>query len=214
MLFSILITLSIFASLGTAVKLTVSATGGNATSPLQYGIMFEDISHSGDGGIYAELIQNRAFQGNPSSVYPWEPVGNATLSLTTTSPISAALPTSIQVHAANTGTIGLKNPGWWGIDVKPQKYVGSFWVYGLYHGSFTASLQSALTGQVWATTQVNRHSISNGWTQHHFTLTPKVSAPNSNNTFSITFSGGYSLNFHLISLFPPTYNNRYVREKI
>lgn len=25
--------------------------------------MFEDINHSGDGGIYAELITNRAFQG-------------------------------------------------------------------------------------------------------------------------------------------------------
>jgi alpha-N-arabinofuranosidase len=25
--------------------------------------MFEDINHSGDGGIYAELLMNRAFQG-------------------------------------------------------------------------------------------------------------------------------------------------------
>jgi alpha-N-arabinofuranosidase len=28
--------------------------------------MFEDINHSGDGGIYAELLTNRAFQGNSS----------------------------------------------------------------------------------------------------------------------------------------------------
>lgn len=28
-----------------------------------YGLMFEDINFSGDGGIYAELIQNRAFRG-------------------------------------------------------------------------------------------------------------------------------------------------------
>jgi hypothetical protein len=35
----------------------------NDTAPLLYGLMFEDISHSGDGGIYAELLINRAFQG-------------------------------------------------------------------------------------------------------------------------------------------------------
>lgn len=35
----------------------------NATASSLYGIMHEDISHSGDGGIYAELLINRAFQG-------------------------------------------------------------------------------------------------------------------------------------------------------
>jgi alpha-N-arabinofuranosidase len=35
----------------------------NDTAPLLYGLMHEDISHSGDGGIYAEMLQNRAFQG-------------------------------------------------------------------------------------------------------------------------------------------------------
>lgn len=34
-----------------AVTLSVANSGGNATSPYQYGIMFEDISHSGDGGM-------------------------------------------------------------------------------------------------------------------------------------------------------------------
>jgi hypothetical protein len=35
----------------------------NVTAQSLYGIMHEDISHSGDGGIYAELLINRAFQG-------------------------------------------------------------------------------------------------------------------------------------------------------
>jgi len=35
----------------------------NVTAKSLYGIMHEDISHSGDGGIYAELLINRAFQG-------------------------------------------------------------------------------------------------------------------------------------------------------
>ena len=34
-----------------AVTLSVASSGGNATSGYQYGLMFEDISHSGDGGM-------------------------------------------------------------------------------------------------------------------------------------------------------------------
>ena len=50
-----------------AIEVTVKSSGGNATSPYQYGLMFEDINNSGDGGVYAELIQNRAFQGDEAS---------------------------------------------------------------------------------------------------------------------------------------------------
>jgi hypothetical protein len=39
----------------------------NVTARSLYGIMHEDISHSGDGGIYAELLINRAFQGGPGA---------------------------------------------------------------------------------------------------------------------------------------------------
>lgn len=35
---------------------------GAVVSPNLYGIFFEEISHSGDGGLYAELIQNRGFE--------------------------------------------------------------------------------------------------------------------------------------------------------
>jgi alpha-N-arabinofuranosidase len=34
-----------------AVTIDVSGSGGIPASPLQYGIMFEDINHSGDGGL-------------------------------------------------------------------------------------------------------------------------------------------------------------------
>ena len=45
---------------------TIDTNARNDTSPYMYGLMFEDISHSGDGGIYAEMITNRAFQGRLS----------------------------------------------------------------------------------------------------------------------------------------------------
>ena len=35
---------------------------GPAIPANMYGIFFEEISHAGDGGLYAELIQNRGFE--------------------------------------------------------------------------------------------------------------------------------------------------------
>jgi len=40
------------------------STKGPALSPDMYGIFFEDINHAADGGLYAELIQNRDFEYN------------------------------------------------------------------------------------------------------------------------------------------------------
>lgn len=98
-----------------AVTFTVEYSGGNATSPYQYGLMFEDINNSGDGGVYAELIQNRAFQGNtifPSSLTAWHSIGGAHLALKNLSnPLSDALPTSLQVKGGTEGTIGFWNEG-------------------------------------------------------------------------------------------------------
>jgi len=183
-----------------------------------WGIFFEDINLGADGGIYAELIRNRAFQGSelyPSNLSGWTPVGDAILSLKSLStPLSAALPKSVNVApTSRSGRVGFANDGYWGMDVKVQKYTGSFWVRGAYTGSFTASLQSALTNETFGSVHVDAKSGSaTAWTEHTFTLTPDKAAPSSNNTFAITFDAAAatdgSLDFNLISLFPPTWNDR------
>ncbi|KAF2182180.1 glycoside hydrolase family 51 protein [Zopfia rhizophila CBS 207.26] len=209
--------LSALAGFSSAIDVQVASSGGNATSGKQYGIMFEDINHSGDGGIYAELIRNRAFQGNsirPSTIQPWTAIGSAQLSLKNLSqPLSPALPTSLNV-AASSGTVGIVNPGFWGIEVKVQKYTGSFWVKGSYDGSFTISLQSTITNETLGSLEVRSNSTDSEWREHTFTLTPEKAAASdiiANNTFAITYDASAtsgSLDFNLISLFPPTYNNR------
>ncbi|CEJ57847.1 Putative Alpha-L-arabinofuranosidase A [Penicillium brasilianum] len=205
--------LPLLASYASAVQISVAKSGGNVTTGLQYGAMEEEINHCGEGGLYAELIRNRAFQGSttyPSNLDAWSAVGGSSLSLhNLTSPLSSALPTSVRV--TGKGTSGLSNSGFWGIDVRPQKYSGSFYVKGSYKGSFTASLQSS-SGQVFASAQVASKSVANDWVQHEFTLTPKKTASSSNNTFVLTFDAskatGGLLDFNLISLFPPTWNDR------
>jgi len=117
--------------------------------------MFEDISHSGDSGLCAELIQNRAFQGT-NSYTPWKPIRAATLSIVTTQPITTSLPNSLHVASGSGPAVGVQNLGWWGIEVKPQTYIRSFWALGVHDSNRTVSLQSASTGKLGMYGQVQR----------------------------------------------------------
>ena len=115
MLSKCIFSLSAFAAAARAVTFTVESSGGNATSPYQYGIMYEDINNSGDGGVYAELVQNRAFQGNtifPTNLWFWHPLGGAHLAISNLSdPLSEALPSSMQVTGGSADEIGFWNEG-------------------------------------------------------------------------------------------------------
>ena len=42
--------------------------GGKPISPNLFGIFFEDLNYAADGGLYAELVQNRSFEYSPSDV--------------------------------------------------------------------------------------------------------------------------------------------------
>ena len=181
-------------------------------------LALQDINQSGDGGLYAELLPNRAFQGdrnNPASVntLPWYPVGNAQLDLVTDdpSPLSEALAFSVKISGSN-GQIGLSNNGFWGIDVQPQVYSGQFWVKGDYNGLFVAALHSNETAQGdFGTAQIQVQSTSQEWKQVEYQIQVDQRAPDSNNTFTLTFDASQAakgLQLNLISLFPPTYNNR------
>jgi alpha-L-arabinofuranosidase len=49
-----------------AATITVEATApGLPVSPVLYGIFFEDINYAADGGLYAEMVQNRSFEYYP-----------------------------------------------------------------------------------------------------------------------------------------------------
>src|ERR1017187_10931276 len=52
------------------------AKPGHAISPMLYGIFFEDINCSADGGIYAEMVRNRNFEDSDKPEW-WEAVGDS-----------------------------------------------------------------------------------------------------------------------------------------
>lgn len=180
-----------------AIDISVSSSGGNYSGygQTRYGFLHEDINNSGDGGIYAELVRNRAFQYSPE--YPvstdgYHALGGAELSLERLdTPLSDALPVSMRV--SGEGEIGFENEGYWGMHVACQKYTGSFWVKGGYNGHFTASLQSNLTDEVFGSTKVESKCTSDDeWVEHKYELVPHTDAPNSNNTLAITFDSSVS----------------------
>ena len=52
-----------FHCLSSAAKITVQVDQpGHKVSPTLWGIFFEDINLSADGGIYPELVRNRSFE--------------------------------------------------------------------------------------------------------------------------------------------------------
>ena len=210
--------------------------------------MIEDISHSIDGGLYAELIYNRAFQGsavttgkltdyngtvileseNPAEPFGptlsgYRPIGGARLSLDRVHPLSDALPTVLQVKfpLKAEGEVGFLNEGFYGLDVSEQTYDASFYV--LAGGPFEAanltyanvSLRSNLTDDVWATQRVSLDNTSTSdlsWMQISAQIQSDAVAPDTNNTFAVTFNGtevaGKTFYFNLISLFPETFKGR------
>src|SRR5689334_13645134 len=116
-------------------RLTVHADRpGVKISPMLYGLMTEEINHSYDGGIYAELIRNRAFKDNRTQPVNWTLVadggGAGTIALDNTVPVNDALPTSLKLTVtAATGNqrVGVANSGYWGIPIKPTtRYRCSF----------------------------------------------------------------------------------------
>lgn len=47
-------------------------------SPTMYGVFFEDINYGADGGLYAELVENRSFEF-PDALMGWNAYGNVAL---------------------------------------------------------------------------------------------------------------------------------------
>lgn len=184
-------------------------------SPILYGLMTEEINYSYDGGIYGELIRDRAPGRGWGNLTNWPVVlrGNAEAHVSfdeTTGP-SAALPHSIKlqvVSASDAAPAGLENGGYWGIPVRPNcTYTGSFWAKTDADGlAVTVSLQNDLSGATVAKTTVT--GVSGAWKQYVYSLQIGPAQVNSNNHLILTISKPSTVWFTLVSLFPPTYNNR------
>src|SRR3954447_19059573 len=55
-----------------AATITVHADRpGITVSPTLYGVFFEEINRAGEGGLYAEMVQNRSFEDSVAPLAGW-----------------------------------------------------------------------------------------------------------------------------------------------
>jgi len=78
-----------------------------------------------------------------------------------------------------------------------------------FRGNAVISLQ-ATSGQILASKTTSVSGAQTAWLQVVVQLKPKTSLSSTSNLFVITLDGaaGQSINFAMLSLFPPTFNNR------
>ena len=186
---------------------------GPAISPGFYGLMTEEINHSYDGGLYAELIQNRSFQdpaprGRQGSELPihWSAVGDGAAQVDRTDPVNAALPLSLKLELTGKAA-GVANDGYWGIPVKPKTtYTASFYAKGGsgFAGPIMASL--VLDGTDVAVATANSKPVSGEWRKYTVRLkTGKSAQATAKARFVLSATGRGSVSLTQVSLFPPTF---------
>lgn len=185
-------------------------------SPTLYGLMTEEINHSYDGGLYAEMIQNRSFHDTWEGQPPWDLIRRgdaaATHSLDKSSGPSKALPYSLKlsVTTASTGNeAGLTNPGYWGYGLTANTtYAGSFYarVEDAGIGPITVRMVDNATGAVKASAQITMQT--GAWKRYEYKLTtgPTTSSIANHLEFLVSHPGTVWL--QMVSLMGPTFHDR------
>lgn len=183
-------------------------------SPTLYGLMTEEINHSYEGGLYAEMVRNNTFRSDWSGILDWILMekGNSEASIRvdkSTGP-SEALPYSLRldVKTASAGSAaGVLNDGYWGMALHADTvYRGSFYAKEDGAGPVTVRLVTNESGKMLATAVVS--GIGNGWKKFTFALKTGAVEPSMANHLVLTAAHPGTLWLNLVTLFPPTLNNR------
>lgn len=216
-LFAVALTLAATFPHAAAPAITIDAsTPAGKVSPLLYGLMTEEINHSYDGGLYAELIQNRAFLDDAASPKHWTAVlgdgAAAAIALDNNQPLNAAIPISLRLDVTQASSghgAGVANDGYWGIPVRPNtRYRASFYARTApgMSGVVTAAIQSEDGRTTYASRRVS--GLTQTWKQYEMTLSTATVAPTAKARFALTVDRPGTLWLSLVSLFPPTYRNQ------
>ncbi len=187
-------------------------------SPTLYGLMTEEINFSYEGGLYAELVRNRAFNDAGKGAPHWsvvkDPGSAAAISVDDSQPIpNTVLTRCLKLEAAGASEghrVGVANEGYWGIPVRPATaYRLSFYAKasGAADGRLTVDIESNDGTKTFATAQVP--ALTPEWKKYALTLTTGDEvAPTAATRLVISTAKPGTFWFSLVSLFPPTYHDR------
>lgn len=170
-----------------------------------YGLFFEDINYSGDGGLYAEMIENDSFESLKSNGkggttydglygYSAYPSGGTTgLTLKSTGGLNAN-----NTHYLET-TTSFKNQAYDGVYMEAGKTynVSVFAKSAGFAGTVKAQVYS---GDILAAETVLAESLTDEWTKHTAQITPSKTVRYAD--FVIALDGSGAADFDMISCIP------------
>jgi alpha-L-arabinofuranosidase len=213
-------------------KTTVSIdarAAGRPISPDLFGIFFEDLNYAADGGLYAELLQNRSFEYDTTEHESWTAMtawsleqrggGNGYVRISTAAPLHPNNPHYAALVVKQPGEgVGLANSGYDGIPLQAgAAYEFSCFGHQLFMGEqwreheaneepmpLTVRLETA-EGDVLASADFQLAGRS--WQQKSVTLTPSRTVPNARLVVLAKAQGAVALD--QVSLFPTrTFHDR------
>ncbi|HEY8920934.1 MAG TPA: alpha-L-arabinofuranosidase C-terminal domain-containing protein [Chitinophaga sp.] len=196
-----------------------SGKQGKKISPDLFGLFFEDINYSADGGLYAELVQNRSFEYSPTDRREWSPFSfwqyitpgfsYGSLNIETTAPVHPNNPHYAVLNIEHTGDsgVGIRNDGFAKIPVKAgEKYHFSVFAKLLSQApvNVVVSLQNT-KGETLAESKIRVSSPD--WQKYTTDLV--ASAANDSAALVVLATTKGKLALDVVSLFPAnTFKNR------
>ena len=166
-----------------------------------YGIFFEDINFGADGGLYAEMVENRSFEF-PNRLMGWNTWGN--VSVSSIKPAFDRNPNYVVLEPSGhrEKSTGIENHGFFGMGLKKDmKY--NFSVYGRLHllNGKQAKIRVELVDE--NNNPMERKSITitnNKWQKYSVELTSKQTLQKG--YMRIFLEGNESVDLDHVSMFP------------
>jgi alpha-L-arabinofuranosidase len=200
-------------------KITVEVNKpGHKISPMLFGIFFEDINLSADGGIYPELVRNRSFEDS-DTIQNWKFVsedGKSTASISTADvqsrpPIQPLNPFNRKSICVNVnGVFRLENDGYWGMNII-RGSVYSFKLAARATQRYNSPLKITLLskeGKELASGELE--GFDDSW--KYFTVNLKSSSTDSKAHLEISGKGSGTIYIDMVSLMPDqTWKNHGLR---
>jgi alpha-L-arabinofuranosidase len=182
-----------------------AAHPSHAISPTLWGIFFEDINMSADGGIYPEMVRNRSFEDSDKlENWKFSNAGSASEASVITAdehaqppPLNAFNRKSLRVKV--DGTFTLQNEGYWGMDM----VAGTGYTFRLaargekFEGKLTVKIIGS-AGAILAEGDIS--NIGTGWRYHTLDLTADSGDPKAR--LEISGDGKGVLFLDMVSLMP------------
>ncbi len=174
---------------------------GHAIPATLWGIFFEDINLSADGGIYPELVRNRSFEDANWPEF-WtltnQPGGHCEMAVESSNPLNTMNRQYLRIEL-NGGCV-LQNDGYWGMNlVKGDPYDFRAALRGAkeFSGPLSVKLVGA-NGAVLAEGEIP--DLTDRWVYHEIKLVPSASDPHA--SLQISASGTGTLSLDMVSLMP------------